>query len=172
VFSLHRALRFSFRPPGLITPTRILPTSTQLSAGQCLKTSRRWQPTSAHTMVAFSQKTASSESVAFLQKPRLTFPSSFDTITVDVGTEGLKIPVLEALIRKSSTFFDNALKSEWATSRADPRVIDLTDEDPIIFKMYLNWLYFKTIPLSSPRTLRRATPNMGRSASATSWAES
>jgi hypothetical protein len=68
------------------------------------------------------------------------------TITVEIGTEGMKLSVYEAVIRKSPTFFDNALKPEWATSRSDPRLIDLTDEDPDTFKIYLHWLHFKTLP--------------------------
>jgi hypothetical protein len=72
--------------------------------------------------------------------------SMIGTITVNVGAEELKFPVLEVVIRKSSTFFDNAMKPEWASSRAEPRLVDLTDQDPEIFKIYLHWLYFKNVP--------------------------
>jgi hypothetical protein len=54
-------------------------------------------------------------------------------ITVRVGIEGVDYPVLESVIRKSSRFFDNALKPEWADARPDPRTVDLSDEDPWIF---------------------------------------
>jgi hypothetical protein len=67
------------------------------------------------------------------------------TISVEVGTEGLKLSVHEAVVRRSSVFFDNAMKPEWTASRSEPRVVDLTDEDPGIFKLYLHWLYFKTL---------------------------
>jgi hypothetical protein len=69
-----------------------------------------------------------------------------DSITVEVGAGKIKFRVFEAVIRKSSTFFDNAMKRDWATSRPEPRLIDLTDQDPEIFKIYLHWLYFKTFP--------------------------
>ena len=72
--------------------------------------------------------------------------SLFDTITVNVGKEATKFPVHEAVIRRSSIFFDNAMKEEWAASRLDPRTVTLVDEDPAIFKIYLHWLYFKTFP--------------------------
>jgi hypothetical protein len=75
--------------------------------------------------------------------------SLFDIITVSVGTEGIKFPVYEAVIRKSSKFFDNAMKPEWALFRSDVRTIDLAEEDPAIFKVYLHWLYFKTFPTVS-----------------------
>ena len=71
------------------------------------------------------------------------------TVTVGTGDKAVQFPVYEALIRKSSTFFNNAMKPEWARARADPRDIDLSDECPDIFKIYLHWLYFKTFPTVS-----------------------
>lgn len=76
----------------------------------------------------------------------LTFRSLLDTITVNVGEEGTSFVVHEAVIRKSSQFFDKAMKPEWASSRSDPRCVDLSDEKPEVFKVYLHWLYFKTMP--------------------------
>lgn len=67
-------------------------------------------------------------------------------ITVSVGKTGTRFPVHESIIRKSSKFFDNALKPEWATSRPDPHVIDLSDEALDTFSVYVHWLYFKNIP--------------------------
>jgi hypothetical protein len=72
--------------------------------------------------------------------------SLLDTITVSVGSDGIHFPVYEAVIRKSSKFFDNAMKPEWANARPNPRVVDLSDEDPKVFKIYLHWVCFKTIP--------------------------
>ncbi|KAJ4365564.1 hypothetical protein N0V83_008184 [Neocucurbitaria cava] len=68
------------------------------------------------------------------------------TVTVGTGAETVKFPVHEALLRKSSLFFDNAMKPEWAASKLDPRDVDLTDEDPEVFKVYLHWLYMRTLP--------------------------
>ena len=81
-----------------------------------------------------------------------------DTITVSVGTEGLQITVIEAILHRSSTFFDNAMKPEWAASRSEHRVVDLTDEDPDIFKLYLHWLYFKTMPTVATKCLTNNNP--------------
>ncbi|KAF1843670.1 uncharacterized protein K460DRAFT_357369 [Cucurbitaria berberidis CBS 394.84] len=68
------------------------------------------------------------------------------TITVGTGAEAVKFPVHEAVARKSSAFLDNAMKPEWASPKADPRDIQLVDEDPELFKVYLHWLYFKNMP--------------------------
>ncbi|KAF2827252.1 hypothetical protein CC86DRAFT_208688 [Ophiobolus disseminans] len=70
-----------------------------------------------------------------------------DMITVELGEDRVRVrhPVIESVIRKSSKFFDNAMKPEWATARPDPRVIDLSDEGLDIFKIYLHWLYFRTL---------------------------
>lgn len=72
--------------------------------------------------------------------------SLFDMITVSVGSDDVHYPVHEDVVRKSSKFFDNAMKPEWAKARPNPRVVDLSDEDPRIFQIYLHWMYFKTIP--------------------------
>jgi hypothetical protein len=67
-------------------------------------------------------------------------------ITVSVGPTNTTFSIHEAIIRKSSEFFDDAMKPEEASTRSDPRVINLSNEDPEIFKIYLNWLYCKTLP--------------------------
>jgi len=69
-----------------------------------------------------------------------------DQIIVKVGNTGIAYPVLESVIRKSSKFFDNAMKPEWASARPDPRVVDLSDEEPEVFGIYIHWLYFRTFP--------------------------
>jgi hypothetical protein len=68
--------------------------------------------------------------------------SMIDLFTVDVGTGTGKqrFPVHEAIARRSSKLFGNALKPEWAAARPDPRVVDLSDESPEIFYIYLHWL--------------------------------
>ena len=81
--------------------------------------------------------------------------SLLDLITVDVGKEGSKFPVHGAVIRRSSKFFDNAMKKDWAASRLDARTVTLVDEDPAIFKIYLHWLYFKTFPTAATKSTGR-----------------
>lgn len=67
-------------------------------------------------------------------------------ITITVGQTGIRYSVLESLICRRSKFFDNAMKPEWASSRPDARVIDLSYEQPEVFQVYLHWLYFKILP--------------------------
>lgn len=64
-------------------------------------------------------------------------------ITVAVGTNGNTYPVHESLICESSDLFQTARKPEW--SEANSGVVDLSDEIPDIFEVYLHWLYFKTL---------------------------
>ncbi|KAH7095011.1 hypothetical protein FB567DRAFT_586350 [Paraphoma chrysanthemicola] len=69
-----------------------------------------------------------------------------DMITVSIGSDNVRYPVHEDVIRKSSKFFDNAMKPEWANARPNPREVDLSDEEPKIFQIYLHCMYFKTLP--------------------------
>jgi hypothetical protein len=64
-------------------------------------------------------------------------------ITVKVGNNGTTFPVHESVVCDSSAFFKSAMKPEWTS--ATSRIVDLTDEDPNIFEIYLHWLYFKTL---------------------------
>ncbi|CAN9106508.1 unnamed protein product [Alternaria sp. RS040] len=67
------------------------------------------------------------------------------TIVVQVGNE--VIHVHEGLISSSSEFFKNATKPEW---RTESRPIDLSDEQPHIFKRYCQWLYSGVIAPGPP----------------------
>ncbi|KAH6872645.1 hypothetical protein BKA58DRAFT_382391 [Alternaria rosae] len=58
----------------------------------------------------------------------------------------------EAVIRRSSKFFDNPMKEEWAASRLEARTISIVDKDPTIFKIYLHWLYLKTFPIVTTKS--------------------
>ncbi|CAN9079425.1 unnamed protein product [Alternaria alternata] len=75
-----------------------------------------------------------------LAKPLAPTPKlpdlSGETIAVQVGNE--VVHVHEFLISSSSEFFKNATKPEW---RTESRPIDLSDEQPHIFKRYCQWLY-------------------------------
>jgi len=64
-------------------------------------------------------------------------------ITVKVGNNGTTFPVHESVVCDSSAFFKFAMKPEWTS--ATSRIVDLTDEDPDVFEIYLHWLYFKTL---------------------------
>ncbi|KAF2121789.1 hypothetical protein BDV96DRAFT_468436, partial [Lophiotrema nucula] len=55
--------------------------------------------------------------------------------------------VHEFAICDRSPFFDKAMKPEWADQRPDPRVIELPDDDPAAFSLYLHWLYTKKLPV-------------------------
>ena len=76
----------------------------------------------------------------------LTISSMLETVTIKVGTEGSIYTVHSALLRKRSKFFANAMKPEWSGSLPIRPPIDLTDEDPAIFEIYLHWLYFSALP--------------------------
>ncbi|KAH8644972.1 hypothetical protein IG631_02436 [Alternaria alternata] len=68
---------------------------------------------------------------------RLTFTSHQSSSgSLMVGNE--VVHVHEFLISSSSEFFKNATKPEW---RTESRPIDLSDEQPHIFRRYCQWLY-------------------------------
>jgi hypothetical protein len=77
-------------------------------------------------------------------------------VQVDVGgrqsstsdtspTERQVFHVHKAVLCKTSGFLQAALKPEW--QGPEPRPVDLTDEDPTTFKMYLPWLYSGKVSL-------------------------
>ncbi|KAF7682229.1 hypothetical protein GT037_001205, partial [Alternaria burnsii] len=81
--------------------------------------------------------TMATQAVAKSLAPTPKLPDlSGETIVVQVGNE--VIHVHECLISSSSEFFKNATKPEW---RTESRPIDLSDEQPDIFKRYCQWLY-------------------------------
>lgn len=51
----------------------------------------------------------------------------------------------KAVLCKTSKFLRAALKPEW--QGPEPRPVDLTDEDPVQFGMYLCWLYTGKLPV-------------------------
>lgn len=56
-----------------------------------------------------------------------------------VGAEETCFYVHEWIITASSEFFKSAVKKEW--TRSENREIDLRDESPAEFKIYVHWLY-------------------------------
>lgn len=67
------------------------------------------------------------------------------SIEVVVGSDPLTtFSIHEGLIRGSSDFFDKAMGGTW--KEAADRVINLPDDDPDVFRIYLHWLYRGSIP--------------------------
>ncbi|KAH0528035.1 hypothetical protein TsFJ059_002947 [Trichoderma semiorbis] len=67
-------------------------------------------------------------------------------LTVTVGsTDPVMYSVHEHLICRTSGYFKTAMKAHWETSTSGS--IDLTEEDPEVFEIYLHWLYFGTLPV-------------------------
>lgn len=77
---------------------------------------------------------------------RLTGHSLQTLVKVKVGTEGTTYPVLQYLLCRGSAFFRAAMKPEWNPAKDEIRVVDLTDDEPGIFEVYLHWLYFNKLP--------------------------
>lgn len=75
-------------------------------------------------------------------------------ITVTIGQEEEKesFYVHEFAICDRSEFFRNAMKPEWASARSDPRVIDLPDDDPAAFALYMSWMYTRHLPVLAPES--------------------
>ncbi|EUC39964.1 hypothetical protein COCMIDRAFT_71425, partial [Bipolaris oryzae ATCC 44560] len=69
-----------------------------------------------------------------------------DSVTIHVGTTPDQYMVHSARLRKSSKFFEKALEKVSCQSFRSRRVIDLADENSACFKVYLHWLYDKTLP--------------------------
>lgn len=70
-----------------------------------------------------------------------------DVINVKVGNDPSEtFTVHSSVIFKSSPFIKTAPKPEWSASSSSPGTVDLSDECPEIFGIYLNWLYFETLP--------------------------
>jgi hypothetical protein len=60
--------------------------------------------------------------------------------------------VHEYVLTDSSPFFASAMKPQWATARPDPRTIDLPDDDPAAFSLYMSWLYTRKLPVLTSST--------------------
>lgn len=55
----------------------------------------------------------------------------------------------ETVLGSSSVFFQKAMKPDWAESRIDPKVIDMSHCGIEIFSTYIQWLYFKKIHMET-----------------------
>lgn len=68
-----------------------------------------------------------------------------DVVRVLVGREKKAHAVHENLIRASSPFFDKAMTDEW--KKSSQRTVELLDDEPEAFALYVYWLYFRTFPV-------------------------
>ncbi|KAF2814822.1 uncharacterized protein BDZ99DRAFT_549023 [Mytilinidion resinicola] len=55
----------------------------------------------------------------------------------------------EGLICASSLSLRNAMKPERAEMRDDPRSVDMPEDDADTFRTYMQWLYFKHLPVGN-----------------------
>lgn len=67
-------------------------------------------------------------------------------VDVLVGEEKEIFSVHEKLIRASSPFFDKAMSGAWLES--PQHTIQLPEDEPEIFGIYVHWLYYDTLPVS------------------------
>ncbi|KAF2869199.1 hypothetical protein BDV95DRAFT_578587 [Massariosphaeria phaeospora] len=72
-----------------------------------------------------------------------------DTLDVVVGTgvHSETFKVHELALCDRSGYFRNAMKPEWASQRANPRVVELPDDDPEAFSIYQTWLYSRQLAI-------------------------
>jgi hypothetical protein len=85
--------------------------------------------------------------------------------------KGARFPIHESDILKSSKLFDTAMKPEWAAARTDPRIVDLTNEKPEVFTVYIHWLYLKTLPTVDTENFETSREYTHSLANVTSWAK-
>ncbi|KAL9095494.1 MAG: hypothetical protein Q9165_002365 [Trypethelium subeluteriae] len=71
-----------------------------------------------------------------------------DPITVLVGLKAQKFIIHENALRSKSPFFEAALSKPWAEARE--RRVTLPEDDPEVFKLYVQWLYTDRIHCSTP----------------------
>lgn len=67
-------------------------------------------------------------------------------VDVLVGEEKEIFSVHEKLIRASSPFFDKAVSGIWLESTQ--HTIELPEDEPEIFGIYVHWLYYEKLPVS------------------------
>ncbi|KAI8939605.1 hypothetical protein NX059_003368 [Plenodomus lindquistii] len=70
--------------------------------------------------------------------------------TSDDDADGYPVKIFHVhkdVLSKTSNFFRAALKKEWTARRKGP--IKLSDEDPDLFEMYVQWLYSQKVSIKS-----------------------
>ncbi|KAF2660686.1 hypothetical protein K491DRAFT_571812, partial [Lophiostoma macrostomum CBS 122681] len=74
-----------------------------------------------------------------------------ETIEIKIGKGDASetFHVHKTLVCTASKFFANATKPGWQNNETGkPKPIDLSDEEPAIFKVFVQWLYGRTIAIS------------------------
>jgi hypothetical protein len=61
-----------------------------------------------------------------------------------VGEEGVSFTLHERLLRHYSSFFHAALTG--MSKEAEEKHVVLVEEDPLIFELFIYWLYYQRIP--------------------------
>jgi len=69
------------------------------------------------------------------------------TIHVGMGSSSREWLIPATILSRRSVFFKNALK-EWSKEGQD-QLVTLADDDPDIFSLYLNALYYESLTLKS-----------------------
>ncbi|RDW92789.1 BTB/POZ domain-containing protein [Aspergillus mulundensis] len=67
-------------------------------------------------------------------------------LLTSVGEQRKTFVVHEAALREFSPFFDKALTGEWKEARE--RVVQLPEEDPEVFDIFVHWVYCGKLPFS------------------------
>ena len=78
--------------------------------------------------------------------------SIFKVVVTNCDHETEDLHVHRGVLCKSSTFFKNAMKPEWANSREHPETIDLSEDDSRTVCDYIQWLYSDHVPIDPHKT--------------------
>jgi hypothetical protein len=78
-------------------------------------------------------------------------------VSLAVGATPDIVRVHEGVLCKSSSYFQRAMKPEWAELREDPHTIVLPDESLDIVKLYVQWLYSGSLGIPVAPTEKRPT---------------
>jgi hypothetical protein len=76
---------------------------------------------------------------------------SGDTVAIVIGPQEEMFYVHEAILRKSSPFFDKAIGGGWKESAE--RIVRLPSEPPEIMRIYVYWLYYGGILMPDKMTM-------------------
>ncbi|KAF2662317.1 hypothetical protein K491DRAFT_673381 [Lophiostoma macrostomum CBS 122681] len=67
-------------------------------------------------------------------------------ISIEVGPDKVKYSVYKSVLMHYSKYFHNSLGGSW--KEAANNMIQITDIDPSIFNIFVNWLYRQALPVS------------------------
>ncbi|KAF2234753.1 hypothetical protein EV356DRAFT_514890 [Viridothelium virens] len=136
--------------PGSTAPQQIYqipqPTSTNNPAGPIIRAPKPFgnATNNEHTTAPIRNRNLQSAAFKYFDS---------DPITVLVGPEAQRFVIHENALRSKSRFFEAALSKPWAEARE--RRVTLPDDDPEVFKLYVQWLYTDRIHCSTPLSSNR-----------------